>query len=342
MPANSKLNNIHIAVASGSIRHRKYLQNMMQGIGLKIVINEPLSEQFFRQLDSVSPDVVLLDIDESTYDDSSLLDRLLDDVDIPIIFNDISALTHNRKGEQARWYAKLLLKIAELTGRPEWEALDVSKVLADTASGKVGKVRSTTVPRELARNVWLLGASLGGPEMLKQFLMAIPEDLPVAFILTQHLGENFMTLLAEQLDRVTSFSVMAAEQGHVLCHQQVVIVPVDQRLMINPIGALELQPIDVPTCYSPSIDMAACDISLRYKTKAGMIIFSGMGDDAAKGAKKMREVGGQVWAQEPHSCVISAMPDNLRLRGLVNVSATPVEMAEMLSSYYYSERRTTH
>ncbi len=338
MPSNSELDNIHIAVASGSIRHRHYLQNMMQGIGLSIVINEPLSEAFFRKLDQSSPDVVLLDIDENTYDDSGLLDRLLDDVDIPIIFNDISALRHNHQGELSRWYVKLLLKIAELTGRPEWEALDVSKVLADTVSGEVLKVRSANVSRELARNVWVLGASLGGPEMLKQFLMAIPEDLPVAFILAQHLGKSFMALLAEQLDRMTSFSVMQARGGHVLCHQQVVIVPVDRRLTINPIGAIDLQPIDAPTRYSPSIDLAAGDIGLRYDNKAGMIIFSGMGDDAAMGAKKMQEVGGQVWAQEAHSCVVSAMPDNLRLRGLVNVSATPVEMAKMLSTYYSSER----
>ena len=339
MPSNVELDNIHIAVASGSIQHRHYLQNMMQGIGLSIVINEPLSEQFFRKLDSASPDVILLDIDESTYDDSTLLDRLLDDVDIPIIFNDISALTHNHQGEQSRWYAKLLLKIAELTGRPEWEALDVSKVLAATVSGKVTKVRPANVPRDLARNVWLLGASLGGPEMLKHFLMAIPDDLPVAFILAQHLGESFMALLAEQLDRMTSFSVMQAEEGHVLCHKDVVIVPVDRRLKINPIGAIELWPIDEPTRYSPSIDLVAADIGLRYRGKAGMIVFSGMGDDAAVGAKKMREAGGQVWAQEPKSCVISAMPDNLRLRGLANVSATPAEMAEMLTTYYSSERR---
>ncbi len=336
------LDNIHIAVASGSIRHRKYLQNMMQGIGLKIVINEPLSEQFFRKLDSTSPDVVLLDIDESTHDDSGLLDRLLDDVDIPIIFNDISALTHNRQGEQSRWYAKLLLKIAELTGRPEWEALDVSKVLADTVSDKVVKVRPANVSQDLARNVWVLGASLGGPEMLKQFLMAVPDDLPVAFILAQHLGENFMVLLAEQLDRMTSFNVMPAEEGHVLCHQQVVVVPVDRRLRIDPIGAIELHPLEKPTRYEPSIDLVAADIGLRYEEKAGMIVFSGMGDDAAVGAKKMREVGAQVWAQDARSCVISAMPDNLRLRGLVNVSAAPLEMAEMLSTYYSSERSLNH
>ena len=338
MAGNSEWNNIHIAVASSSIRQRNYLQNMMQGMGLSIVINEPLSEAFFAKLDKASADMVLLDIDENTHKDSALLDRLLDEVDIPVIFNDISALRHNSQLEQSKWYTQLLLKIAELSGRPEWDALDISKVLVSHTSAKVISARPTNAPRELARNVWLLGASLGGPEMVKQFLMAIPEDLPVAFILAQHLGKNFMALLAEQLDRMTSFSVMQARDGHVLCHQQVVIVPVDQRLTINPIGAINLQSIDTPTRYSPSIDLAAGDIGLRYENKAGMIIFSGMGDDAAIGAKKIRQAGGQVWAQEAHSCVNSAMPDNLRLLGLVNVSATPQEMAEMLSTYYSSER----
>jgi len=342
MPEQRELDTIHIAVASSSIRHRNYLQNMMQRLGLSIVINEPLSQKFFNKLDSVSPDVILLDIDENTHDDSILLDRLLDDVDIPIIFNDVSALTHNHQGEQSRWYAKLLLKIAELTGRPEWEALDLSKVLAENISERKQNITTANRPRDLAKNIWVLGASLGGPEMLKQFLMSIDDDLPVAFILAQHLGENFMTLLAEQLNKMTSFSVMQAEEGHVLCHREVVIVPVDRRLTINPIGAINLQALGETLRYSPSIDLVAGDIATRYEDKAGMLIFSGMGDDAAVGAKKMREVGGQIWAQEPNSCVISAMPDNLRLRGLVDVSATPVEMAQMLSTYYSSERRQQH
>lgn len=342
MPDVKELDTIHIAVASSSARHRNYLQKMMQRIGLSIVINEPLSEKFFYKLDCTSPDVILLDIDESTHDDSLLLDRLLDDVDIPVIFNDISALTVNHQGEQSRWYAKLLLKIAELTGRPEWEALDLSKVLAEPVSYRKLTFEPATAPRELAKNVWLLGASLGGPEMLKQFLMAVPDDLPVAFILAQHLGESFMALLAEQLNKMTSFKVTQAEEGHVLCHQEVVIVPVDKRLTINPIGAIVLRALEQTRRYSPSIDLVAEDIAIRYKDKAGMIIFSGMGDDAALGAKKMREVGGQIWAQEPRSCVISAMPDNLRFRGLVDVSATPVEMAKMLSTYYSSERRQQH
>ncbi len=342
MPDSRELDTIHIAVASSSIRHRNYLQKMMQKIGLRIVINEPLSEKFFYKLTSTSPDVILLDIDESTHDDSVLLDRLLDEVDIPVIFNDISALTLNHQGEQSRWYAKLLLKIAELTGRPEWEALDLSKVLAEPVYYKKLTIESARGARDLAKNVWLLGASLGGPEMLKQFLMNVPEDLPVAFILAQHLGESFMSLLTEQLNKMTSFNVMQAEDGHVLCHKEVVIVPVDRRLTINPIGAIVLQPIEKATRYSPSIDLVAEDIAKRYKDKAGMVIFSGMGDDAAVGAKKMREEGGQIWAQEPSSCVISAMPDNLRFRGLVNVSATPIEMAQMLTTYYSSERRQQH
>ena len=338
MLSDRKRDTIQIAVASGSVRHRHYLQNMMQGIGLNIVISEPLGEQFFRRLESRVPDVILLDIDESTHDDSALLDRLLDEVDIPIIFNDVSALTH--PAEQSRWYAKLLLKIAELTGRPEWEALDVSKVLAAEVPQQETRAASPhKVPAELARNVWVLGASLGGPEMLKQFLMAVDEDLPVAFVLAQHLGENFMVLLAEQLDRMTAFSVMPAEDGHVLCHRQVVVVPVDRRLTINPIGAIELQAIEQPQRYAPSIDLVAGDIARRYADKAGMIVFSGMGDDAAAGARVMRDAGGQVWAQDAASCVISAMPDNLRLRGLVHLSATPVEMAEMLGTYYSSERQ---
>ena len=340
MPETSEFDSVLIAVVSNSLQHRNYLQRAMQCIGIKIVLSESLTNTFIRKMNNTDVDVVLLDIDEETHD-SDVFEQLLDQTNVPIIFNDVSALTLNKPFALKKWYGNLLSKIAELTGNDEWLALDINKALSITAHETLEKPEKKefikkVIPANtgLAKNVWVLGSSLGGPDMLKQFLSSLPDNIPVAFVIAQHMGANFTTLLAEQLDRVTPLNVLAAKNGHVLRHQEVIVTPVNKRLLINPIGAVELQDIDIPLRYSPSIDCLIEDIAYRYGDKSGVIIFSGMGDDGTHGAIKMKQVYGQVWAQDSQSCIVSAMPDSVRERNLVSLTASPVELAKNLIKYY--------
>lgn len=325
-PRKSELNHVNLAIVSNSLRHRQHIQQVLERNGLKVVFSEPLSPVLLDKLHSGRADVLLLDLDEHM-ESHGMLEQLLEESEIPIIFNDSSVLTINEPTVLAKWYGKLLVKISELTGRLEWEELDVD----------LGWQVNPTEPAaggQLAREIWVLGASLGGPDALKQFLSVLPADLPVAFILAQHLGTNFMGLLAEQLDRNTRLSVMPAQVGHVLRHHEVLVVPVQERLHINPIGSVELHGIRTESSYSPSIDMVLQDMAQRYGARCNAIIFSGMCDDGAAGAKAVVEAGGEVWTQEANSCVISAMPDNIRTLGYSSFEGTPRQLAHQLIRRY--------
>jgi chemosensory pili system protein ChpB (putative protein-glutamate methylesterase) len=325
----SELTNINLAIVSNSLRHRQHLQQVFERNGLKVVFSEPLSPVLLDKLHSGRADVVLLDMDEHM-ERHDMLEQLLEEAEVPIIFNDTSALTVNEPAVLAKWYGKLLVKISELTGRLEWEALDVDLGWQLNQTENISSSQSG----ELARNIWVLGASLGGPDALKLFLSAIPADLPVAFILAQHLGANFMGLLAEQLGRVTSFKVMPAQVGHVLRHQEVLVVPVQERLHINPIGGVELHALKSESSYSPSINMVLEDMAQRYGVDCNAIIFSGMCNDGVDGAKEIVQHGGEVWTQEEKSCVISAMPENIRALGYSSFDGTPRQLAQQLIQRY--------
>ena len=173
---------------------------------------------------------------------------------------------------------------------------------------------------------------------MKGFLGALPTDLPVAFILAQHLGASFVGLLAEQLDRGMSFQVIAPKAGHVLRHGQVVVAPVDERLLVNPIGSIELHPVSETTTYSPSINQIIADVAARYGAQAGAIIFSGMGDDGVSGCRELAARGGQVWAQDAASCEISSMPDKVRASGVVGYSGAPPDLARRVVAYLNEQK----
>ena len=74
----------------------------------------------------------------------------------------------------------------------------------------------------------------------------------------------------------------------------------------------------------------------KFGAKAGTIIFSGMGDDGARGCEAIAEHGGVVWAQDIASCVVSSMPDQARKTGKVSFSANPEQLAKRLYEFYQS------
>ncbi|MCW8899086.1 MAG: chemotaxis protein CheB [Gammaproteobacteria bacterium] len=325
----NEADNIRIAITSDSVTHRNYLQKSMEYNGIQVVLNESLTEKFMNKLDSIKSDVLIFDVASIEDEHIEYLERLLEQSKIPVIIDDVSALTLNEPKASFEWNNKLLKKIANITGRNSWEE-DFSNVKLFEQKEQ-GDIRNKD---KLAKNVWVLGASLGGPEALKRFLAEIPADLPVTFVIAQHLGENFVSLLAEQLDRYTAFKVLVPKAGHVVRHHEVLVTPTDERIVINPIGAVELKKIPENIKYTPSINHAIHDVAVRYKHNSGAIIFSGMCDDGVEGCEVLAKIGGQVWVQDAASCVISAMSESVAKKVPVNFSGTPEVLAKQLVSFY--------
>ncbi len=335
-----ELRKLRIAIAADSPRHRHFLQQALEDRGLKVVLCDGLTPDFPERLEAGEVDVLLLDMHDDAEVDEAVFDRLLEEEKVPIVFSDVTALTVNEPRTLARWHNTLVRKIAEITGRAEGLEDSAETHISELASRSgLFKLNGERTPApaaqgEVAMNVWVLGASLGGPEAVKRFLRALPPDLPVAFVLAQHLGANFVKLLADQLDRAASFQVLQPTVGHVLRHGQVVIAPVEERLVVNSVGTLELRALAERSAYSPSIDLVIRDVAQRYPGRSGAILFSGMGDDGCRGAREMVQRGGLVWAQDARSCVMSSMPDRAREAGVVEYSGTPEQLAKRLIRHF--------
>lgn len=252
-----------------------------------------------------------------------------------------------RQGTNANAVVKAPVKptvIHEVSATPEYlaeaEHLDslekqsLARASEELAAAKKTAPKLATTAGIAARNVWVIGASIGGPQMVKRFLAGITSDMPVAFVLAQHIGSNFVSLLAKQLDQVTHFKVMPATEGHLLRHNEVVVAPTTKRVTIDAEGYIRLKPMDFKSIYTPSIDTVMTDISVRYGPRTSTIVFSGMGNDGVRGAQLIASRGGKVWAQEPDSCIVSSMPDSARRAGIVSFSAEPELLSEHLTTYF--------
>lgn len=196
-----------------------------------------------------------------------------------------------------------------------------------------------SVPVAKIRRVWVLGASIGGPEAVREFLGELPRDYPALFVLAQHMGAEFVDLMAQQLAKSTALTVRTPTHGERVGHGEVVLVPTTHRLQVDPEGIVVLERSGNDAAYSPSIDRVLRDIADRYGANAGAIIFSGMTTDAVEGSTYLAGKGGSVYAQHPDTCVVSSMVDGVVEAGIVKFLGSPKELAERLLADSASNKR---
>jgi chemosensory pili system protein ChpB (putative protein-glutamate methylesterase) len=187
---------------------------------------------------------------------------------------------------------------------------------------------AVVVPKAKVRNVWVLGASIGGPEAVREFLAGIPREFPALFLLAQHLGDEFVGMMTNQLTQSTKLTVRSPTHGERVAHGDVVVVPNSHRILVDAEGVVVLERIAVASAFSPSIDRVLHDVADKFGSNAGAIIFSGMSSDAAEGARYLAEQGGLVYAQRPDTCVVSSMIDGVCETGVVSFLGSPKELAE--------------
>lgn len=187
----------------------------------------------------------------------------------------------------------------------------------------------SSAARIAVRKVIVLGASIGGPEAVREFLARIPRDYPALFLLAQHMGAEFVDLMAQQIAKSTSLTVRIPSHGERVGHGDIVIVPIDRRLRVDGEGVVVLEPLAEPqAAHAPSIDLLLADVADRFGARATAVVFSGMAEDAAEGSRQLVARGGRVYVQDPETCVISSMVDGVLGTGVVSFTGSPHELAE--------------
>lgn len=249
-----------------------------------------------------------------------VLDAIVDAKLAPVIFEETEVSRQLAGWEQARWARHILAKIQGV--------LDVLPPRPDS-NDAVAQPRSQEV-----RQLWVLCASIGGPEAVRAFLGALPADIPSAFILAQHMGAEFLPMMTKQLDKASQLKVIAAEEGSQLCHGQVLVAPVDKRILVNETNKISLESYTEPRQYSPDINQILHDMAKHYGQRANAIIFSGMASDAVTGAQEIHEHGGQVWAQSEESCIVASMVEGVRKAGIIGKQNDPAGLAKSFAELY--------
>lgn len=184
-------------------------------------------------------------------------------------------------------------------------------------------------------SVLLLGSSTGGPNALSTVFEKLPGDLPVPLLLVQHMPPLFTRLLAERLTATTRVKVAEAVHGERVEPGRAYVAPGGFHMLVVREGTAVRIALnqEAPECSCrPAVDVLFRSAAKVYGSGCVAAVLTGMGQDGARGAREIAQVGGFVAVQDAASCVIPSMPGAVLAAGAANEVVTLADMGSFLAA----------
>ncbi|GIW03134.1 chemotaxis-specific protein-glutamate methyltransferase CheB [Roseiflexus sp.] len=177
--------------------------------------------------------------------------------------------------------------------------------------------------------VIVIGASTGGPRVIRQIIAGLPRAFPAAVLVVQHIAEGFSEGMAEWLASIGALPVHVAREGSPIHAGEVLIAPDRRNLLVTHHGTVHLS--DAPLLIQrPSIDVTMQAVAEVYGSRAVGVLLTGMGRDGAYGMRALYRRQAYTIAQDEASCAIFGMPRAAIQLGAVREVLPPEAIAPRL------------
>ena len=320
---------------------------------MEVVGAAPDAQSAREMIKALNPDVLTLDVQMPKMDGLEFLERLMRLRPMPVVM--VSSFTE--AGSDTTLKA-LELGAIDFIGKPR---SDGGKSMESYAEDLVERIRAakgarlrrdmTTTPVASGQGVAtapmqarpglaasgkiiFVGASTGGTEAIKEFLMGIPADCP-PILVVQHMPESFTASFARRLDGLCAPRVIESQGNEKVESGTVYIAPGHSHLQIRRGNAgylTELVATAPVNRHRPSVDVLFDSAATLVGRKAIGVILTGMGKDGAQGLLHLRQSGARTFGQDEQSCVVYGMPREAFLIGAVDEQCPLGDMARRVLS----------
>lgn len=186
----------------------------------------------------------------------------------------------------------------------------------------------------MVNKIIFVGASTGGTEAIKHFLLNVPADCP-PILIVQHMPESFTASFARRLDSLCAPHVVEAQGREKVEVGTVYIAPGHSHLQIRRSATGYLtELLDTPPVnrHRPSVDVLFDSAAEVVGRQAIGVIMTGMGKDGAQGLLRMRQAGARTFGQDEATCVVYGMPREAFLVGAVEEQCNLGDLARRVLS----------
>ncbi len=177
-----------------------------------------------------------------------------------------------------------------------------------------------------------IGASTGGPHVIRAILSNLPEHFSVPVLIVQHIAPRFIEGMVEWLGKKTALPVQIPKNGDRAKEGQVYFAPDDRHMGINKEGEIVLSNASPINGARPSVAHLFSSVAKVFGQRAIGLLLTGMGKDGAQELKLMRNKGAVTIAQDKESSVVYGMPGEAIKLGAADYVLSPEEIATFLNS----------
>jgi chemosensory pili system protein ChpB (putative protein-glutamate methylesterase) len=323
----------NVGIIADNLLQQHLLKTALIHLGFKVILTTDPSKINDKSHITAEVDVWIVDIvDEDA--EHLWLDYLFDG-DVPVLFGMWKAPQRSCEN-YPRWEKRLFAKMKELLAEHSLAIADkdaLESVVADTHRFPLPTIFNNIELGLPAEHIWVLGASLGGPDAVKKFLDALPQGLPVGFIYAQHIDSRFQQALVQTLGRHAGITMVPYAEGSQIKTGEVMLAPVEHEFSFDYEGRAISKNTAWPGPYGPSVDQVMLNVAKHFGPRARYILFSGMGSDGAEAAVKISQHASIIWAQDSKSSANSSMPDSAVSTGHVSYIGSPRQLASQLVNY---------
>lgn len=156
-------------------------------------------------------------------------------------------------------------------------------------------------------HTFVVGASAGGVEALRNLVAALPDDFPGVILVVLHLAPSGTSVLPQILRRAGRLDAVTAVDGTSLESGCIYVAPPDMHLLVDD-GHLRLSHGPHVNGHRPAIDTLFRSAAEAYGAGAAGVVLSGVLDDGTAGLMAIKRAGGMTFVQDPGEALYDAMP----------------------------------
>jgi PAS domain S-box-containing protein len=177
-----------------------------------------------------------------------------------------------------------------------------------------------------------VGASAGGVQALKLFFEQVSADSGMAYVVILHLSPDHDSKLAEVLRVVAKIPVQQVTERTKVIPNHIFVVPPNQHLTMADGHIIVTPNMQVEDRRAP-VDIFFRTLASTQGRHAVCVVLSGTGANGSMGLKRVKEMGGAAFVQNPREAEFNEMPRNSISTDLVDAVLPVAEIPGRIMAY---------
>lgn len=185
---------------------------------------------------------------------------------------------------------------------------------------RAGRGNAKPIPQGEVTKLLLVGASTGGPGLIEQICVSLPERFPYAVCVVQHMPEQFTAAFAARLDRSSTLPVVETHHNMELSPGCVYVARGGVHLhfakKVSGKIVVREEKEKKSRFFQPSVDeMFFSALNVFRPEQIVAVLLTGIGDDGAEGMVAIKKGGGFTIGESEETATVYGMPKEAYVRG---------------------------